>query len=88
MHEAGYGNAGVPPELLEKGPEDDAQPCFGAWEAYAAGKAYVAATPAEEAAARIVRKRSFGSFSVKLQRVAPNAAQLRTAQAKPWPKTP
>ena len=74
--EAGYGNAGAPPQLLEKAElrrmtcsqqEEDAQPCVGAWAAYATRKAYIAPTPAEEAAARIVRKRSLGSFSVGFQ---------------------
>ena len=56
LAQAGYGNAGVPPDLVE---EDAAhpQPAVGAWAAYAAGRPFVAATAAQEAAARIVRNR-------------------------------
>lgn len=53
---AGYGNAGVAPVLVDDAGEtihDDKTE--GDWEAYAASRSFVARTPQEEAAARLVR---------------------------------
>ena len=60
---AGYGNAGLPPRMLAAAEETDAafRPAPLApstWDAYAADRAHVAPTPAEEAAARLVRQRA------------------------------
>lgn len=56
LAQAGYGNAGVPPDLVEEDAEHP-QPAVGAWATYAAQRPFLAPTPAEEAAARIVRNR-------------------------------
>jgi len=61
LAQAGFGNAGVAPVLLEREPADIADDEThlaaeqAAWRAFTASRAHVAATPHEEAAARIVR---------------------------------
>ncbi|CAK9018269.1 Protein IN2-1 homolog B (Glutathione S-transferase GSTZ5) [Durusdinium trenchii] len=56
LAQAGYGNAGVPPDLVEEDAEHP-QPSVGAWATYAANRPHVAPTPHEEVANRIVRNR-------------------------------
>ncbi|OLP97144.1 Glutathione S-transferase L1 [Symbiodinium microadriaticum] len=52
-----YGNAGVPPHLVAKDDSSHPQAATGDWAAYAQEKPFVANSPHEEAAARIVRNR-------------------------------
>ncbi|KAL1499769.1 hypothetical protein AB1Y20_012455 [Prymnesium parvum] len=77
---AGYGNAGAPPRLLR----DEAAACRrdaaadadGTWAAYAAGRPHVAASPCEEAAARLVRSRRLlaADAARRIERTAESAA--------------
>jgi len=61
---AGFGNAGLPPEVIADAAA--AERAFGSarlgngawWEAFAASRPHVAASPAEEAAARLTRNRA------------------------------
>jgi len=57
LAQAGYGNAGVPPHLVAKEDSSHPQAATGDWAAYTQEKPFVANSPHEEAAARIVRNR-------------------------------
>ncbi|CAJ1459086.1 unnamed protein product [Effrenium voratum] len=71
LAQAGYGNAGMVPDLVK----EDAllpQPATGDWASYAAPRAFVAPSAAEEAAARVVRnRRALEADAAKLGMEAP-----------------
>lgn len=66
---AGYGNSGSPPELVseEAKPTPSEAPLI-VWREYAASRPYVAPTPGEEAAARLVRNRRAVAADAKRRR--------------------